>query len=134
MKLLLITLLSGIVLNASAQERAPLATYRWNNRPLLVFAPAGDHPGYREQLRRVRAEQTGFKERDMVLVEVIGDGADARALRARFRVKRESFTVILVGKDGTAKDRWVEPVPMGEVFRLIDGMPMRQREMRGARG
>ena len=70
----------------------------------------------------------------MVLVQAIGDGADARALRTRFRVRPESFAVVLVGKDGTAKDRWAEPVPMGEVFRLIDGMPMRQREMRGAGG
>ena len=39
-------------------------------------------------------------------------------------------TAQTVGKDGTEKERWSEPAPMDEVFRLIDSMPMRQREMR----
>lgn len=128
--LVLITWFPGPVVEASAQNAGPLASYQWKNRPLLVFAPARDHPDFREQVRRVNADRAGVRDRDMVLVEAVGTGGDASALRTRFRVKRDAFAVILVGKDGTGKRRWTEPAAMAEVFRLIDGMPMRQQEMR----
>jgi hypothetical protein len=39
------------------------------------------------------------------------------------------FTVLFVGKDRGGKLRPQEPVPMAEIFALIDSMPMRKREM-----
>ncbi|MEM7569130.1 MAG: DUF4174 domain-containing protein [Pseudomonadota bacterium] len=36
---------------------------------------------------------------------------------------------ILVGLDGTVKQRWDRPVKRKELFKLIDVMPMRQREL-----
>lgn len=125
----------GVPAAVSAQSTGPIARYKWKNRPLLVFAPSAEHAAYREQIRRVNAHRAGFNERDMVIVAVLAqearrDAAADRALRSRFRVGTDDFVVILIGKDGTAKDRWTEPAPMDEVFRLIDGMPMRRREMR----
>ncbi|MBW4517481.1 MAG: DUF4174 domain-containing protein [Timaviella obliquedivisa GSE-PSE-MK23-08B] len=40
------------------------------------------------------------------------------------------FTVILVGKDGTEKQRSQTPIDPATIFRTIDAMPMRQQEMR----
>ncbi len=37
--------------------------------------------------------------------------------------------MILMGKDGEEKIRW-QKVNLTEIFAVIDGMPMRQREMR----
>jgi hypothetical protein len=35
----------------------------------------------------------------------------------------------LIGKDGTVKLRSAEPVPVKDIFGLIDSMPMRRQEM-----
>ena len=47
-----------------------------------------------------------------------------------FKVKEDTFAVFLIGKDGGIKMRKEKVVPMEEIFRLIDSMPMRQAEMR----
>jgi len=55
--------------------------------------------------------------------------AAVRRLRDRFSVPPVAFRVILVGKDGTEKQRSAEPVSIRSIFDRIDAMPMRQREM-----
>lgn len=125
----------------SAQTAGPLGPFQWKNRPLLVFAPSAEHPLVREQLARVDAERAGFRERDMVLLRIPphGEGradgealsaVDVDALRAEFGIEPDEFAAILVGKDGTEKQRWMRPAEMVAVFRLIDGMPMRREEMK----
>ena len=41
---------------------------------------------------------------------------------------------VLIGKDTGVKKRWKESVPQGELFEVIDAMPMRQYEMRQRTG
>ena len=75
-----------------------------------------------------------------MLIEVLEDGqtrleGSARSsvtgarLRSQFKIQPGSSVVILVGKDGTEKLRKTT-AQLGELFTLIDAMPMRQREMR----
>lgn len=121
-----------------------LDRYRDKNRPLLLFAPSPDDAALREQLAAVEAHRAGFDERDMVLLVVYPTGGtatdaeishvDADALRNRFGVAEDEFFAVLIGKDGTEKLRSERGVEMDDPFRLIDAMPMRQREMREGRG
>lgn len=101
---------------------------RWNLRPVLVFSPSGEYPDFLRQEELLAIDADGLAERDVRVVRVLGD-SDA-ALRARYRAPMEAFTVILIGKDGGEKLRSGEPVTTGELFALIDTMPMRQQEMR----
>jgi NADH dehydrogenase [ubiquinone] 1 alpha subcomplex assembly factor 1 len=114
--------------------------YRWNYRVLVVSAPAGNDPDFRGQLAAIDAKRPAFEERDMLLVTLVGDGrssAGERTLaadevataRAALAIREDSFAVRLIGKDGGVKLASEAPVPMDEVYALIDGMPMRQREM-----
>ncbi len=116
----------------------PLAEYRWQARPVLVFAPAGDGR-MAEQIERFAADGSATRDRDIVLVEIAGGSAraegrpqDASALRRRFDVADAEFAVILVGKDGTEKKRVAEVTDPRVFFAAIDGMPMRRDEMRRA--
>jgi len=126
-------------------EPFDLRSFEYARRPLLVFAPL-EHPGLVEQDRLLGEENAGLIDRDMVIVTVASNAGgsvrhpardegrrisaeDARALRDRFGVPVDDFAVVLVGKDGTEKKRWDEPVEMEPVFELIDAMPMRRREM-----
>jgi hypothetical protein len=49
-------------------------------------------------------------------------------LRDRLSARVGKFTVVLIGKDGGEKLRRSDEVDLGEIFSLIDSMPMRQRE------
>ena len=55
-------------------------------------------------------------------------------LRDRLRLAATEFQVLLIGKDGGVKARYKEPPLLAEVFALVDGMPMRRREIRSQSG
>ncbi len=112
--------------------------YLWKARPLLVFSP--DESGeLAMQRQNLDAGRTGIVERDMVVVEIIGDRVAtltgpacqeiAADLRAFADVSNGDFRVVLVGKDGGIKLTSQTPVAMAPLFALIDSMPMRQQEI-----
>ena len=141
MRVLLIALLLAMTTSANAN---PLAAYRWQNRPLIVFAPASDDARLAEQMRALNDARAGLKDRDQVVLVVTSEGIEpalgpdpdgasaeaATALRERFGIGPNDFAVILVGKDGTEKLRETEPLSTESLFGTIDAMPMRRREMR----
>ena len=89
-----------------------------DTRQLLVFAPTSETPVYNMQLELLTAAEHGLTERDLSVTTVVGD---ARAdLRQRYEVPRETFVVVLIGKDGTEKARYLGPVKPDELFKLID--------------
>ncbi|MDQ2832941.1 MAG: DUF4174 domain-containing protein [Acidobacteriota bacterium] len=125
------------------QQRVALAALRHDYRPLLVFA-AADNEEVREQVKLLADHAQEMRERQVVLVPVLfkGEGdmgglpevwlehVEEAAARRRFHVGPEEFAVILLGKDGGEKLRSQNPVTMERLNKLIDGMPMRQKEAR----
>jgi len=114
-------------------------------RPVVVFAPRRDDPRLEKVFSDVEASIDGFRERHMRLIALWDNTGmefrlgrmirpeEAKLWRERFGVAADEFAMLLVGKDTTVKRRADDPVPMSELFAQIDGMPMRQREMREAR-
>lgn len=118
-----------------------LSDHQWTHRLLLVFAPSDGHPDLTEQRQRATGFVEGFRDRDLLFVSVLEEGASrvgdramdaasAATVRERFGIEPGAFAVVLVGKDGTEKRRSDRPVPIEDLFAQIDQMPMRQREMR----
>ena len=139
---------------ALSESRATLASLRHDYRPLLVFA-ASDSDQVREQMRLLGERVKELQERQMVIVPILLHGGDERtaaaeaetiglperavvrleagedaAARRRFHVGQDNFTVILIGKDGGEKLRSQTPVTMERLMKVIDAMPMRQKEVR----
>lgn len=117
-----------------------LSSQKWQNRVLLLFAPSVDNHNYQQQMQLFNQQQNDFKDRDLVLVQVLAtdksyangqliDESSAANLRNRFGVNKENFRVILIGKDGGVKRQETTPVQAIAIFEQIDAMPMRQREM-----
>ncbi|MEH1893118.1 MAG: DUF4174 domain-containing protein [Nostoc sp.] len=117
-----------------------LSSQKWKNRVLLVFAPSVDNHTYQQQMQLLQEHNSGFADRDLVLVQVLAtdesyanrqpiDESSAAKLRDRFGVDKENFRVILVGKDGGVKRSDATPVQATAIFKEIDAMPMRQQEM-----
>ena len=65
-----------------------------------------------------------------MVLEALGDGAEAAALRRRLDLPATRFRAVLVGKDGGAKLASDAPIPPQKLFATIDAMPMRRDEMR----
>jgi hypothetical protein len=107
---------------------------------LLVFALSPEDANYQQQLEQL-SNHNELLERDLVLFHIfemrsgfadedILSEVESTQLRERFNVAQQAFTAVLIGKDGSEKQRWNEPIKSVDLFALIDEMPMRQQEMR----
>ena len=139
--LTVILLATSAALAPARAVAAELSDYRWEHRPLLVFAPSESDPRLIETVRRIEATRCDFMDRDMVLGRIVAEGPStldghvvdtnqAQQLLSEFGIGANSFSVVLIGKDGGEKLR-VNAVPdLQSIYAVIDGMPMRGREMR----
>ena len=122
------------------RQELNLADYIWKNRIVIAFVKSQDDAKYQGFRREWDSRQEGTSDRDLLLVEVseqgesrlgkeIIDPVSADKLRSEFDVEPGTTTFVLVGKDGTEKLRKNE-IDLGEIFEVIDAMPMRKREMK----
>ena len=125
---------------SSFAQGSNLTTYRWKNRLLLVFSTNESAHGYVEFNRSLLEADSGVADRDLIVFRIFEKAPsqlgkqplsmeDAEALRGRFEIKNDQFTVILIGKDGGVKLKREHPVELQKIFDLIDSMPMRQQEV-----
>ena len=133
--------LAAAILLAPGTEAAmpaPLQRYVGKSRVLLVFAPGEDDPALTEQRRILASAAREARQRDLVVVEIVGRGRQGpamstddalQALRKRFGVSPAAFRAVLVGKDGGAKLSEAAPIEADRLFAVVDAMPMRRREM-----
>ncbi len=144
MKSLILALIPLLLLAApadAAQSDANLEQYQWKNRLLLVFAPSENHSTYQELVQSLDAAEGELADRDMVVFHlfedktgyVFGDAIrpeSVTTLRERYNPDQGRLTLVLIGKDGGEKARQVGSYDLEALFRRIDEMPMRKREMR----
>lgn len=138
--LMLVVLVTSSVLGSATVMASELSDYRWERRPLVLFAPSDSDPRLGETLSRIEATRCDFDGRDMVIGLVVADGTstldgqfidadESRRLVNQYAIDGNAFTVLLIGKDGGEKLR-INGVPdLRTIYAVIDGMPMRSREM-----
>jgi Domain of unknown function (DUF4174) len=115
-------------------------------RPLLVFAPALDHPQLVNQFNQLKLRAAELKSRNLLYVPIVPEGHnqpipaskvptarlsedELAAMRHRFKIEPDEFLVILIGKDGQEKLNSRTPVAVDQLEKLLDSMPMRKQEM-----
>ena len=132
-------ILSGVLANTVVAS--PLDNYRWDKRILIVFADELENDQVMQVSQILAEAECALQDRDM-LISWIYPGGEGRVgdqtlsayevleLRKQLRLSRSSsLAAALVGKDGGVKARYEAWSALGEVFALIDGMPMRRAEM-----
>ena len=118
-----------------------LDAHKGEHRLFLTFAASPKDEVLVRQTRLLAGSGEGFAERNLLRGHLFVDGTgnfdgtpvrsgEAPAVRERFGVEPDTFAALLVGKDGAVKHRSEEPVEPGEIFALVDAMPVRRREMR----
>lgn len=115
---------------ATATETSPLSRYAGTSRVLVLSAPDRSDDRLAAQRQALASARSGASERDLVILEAVGGGAEAVATRRALGLPADAFRAVLVGKDGGAKLTSGEPIPPQKLFSTIDAMPMRRDEMR----
>lgn len=140
-------LLTLILVSSTAMSQTDdyfnLEDHKWQHRVLLMFSPNSSDSKYRMQMKRLDSQEAkkGMNERDLKLFRVIENkGISLRdlvipedqyeSLRNRFNVSSNAYALILIGKDGSEKERYTSAVKASEIFERIDEMPMRKLEMK----
>jgi hypothetical protein len=132
---ILTVVLALITLTTHGADMNRLSDYQWKNRLILVQA-ASENSGEIETLESARA---AVDDRDVVWFVNTGSGVVSNQkavstslesdIQALLEESRSDGRVLLIGKDGGIKSR-ESSLDLGAIFRRIDGMPMRMREMR----
>lgn len=128
-------LLFVISLTTHGADMDRLSDYQWKNRLILVQA-ADENAAEIETLRSARA---AVDDRDVVWFvntgsevvsnqQSLSNGLESD-IKTLLEGGRSDERVLLIGKDGGIKSREVS-LDLDAIFRRIDAMPMRMREMR----
>jgi len=124
--------------NAAYAAVASLEQFQWKNRVFIVIADQDNSRAARQE-NQLLADRVALEERDMVILKLVGssikplfgsgDGLDGEALRQELDMPDTGeFAAFLLGKDGTVKLKASEPITSGELFAIIDSMPVRAAE------
>jgi hypothetical protein len=121
-----------------------LSEFQWERRVLVVSAGSGTDDELTKQLNELEATREEFADRDMLLVTLRDDAVatagtreltqmEVDAVRRALGIRDGTFALRLIGKDGSVKFSADRATPVAEIYDLIDGMPMRRRELSGRR-
>lgn len=133
-------LVSGAV--QAVEVASPLEQDRGKFRPLVIFARSTADPTLQAITKELAdpATKQAFTERDMVLYTIVNiDGKrDDKGLEPQSTMSllrglkpgmiRDKAKVILIGKDGEKKVEQEGDVDLKELFKIVDAMPMAEKE------
>lgn len=121
-------ILAVALLPTAAAHADPLDDAKGHARPIVVLSDSRDDPRVAKQISALDGTRPELTNRNIqVLREADGQGP----LHKKLGVAEKGFSVVLVGKDGTVKKVWKDPVDPKQIFTIIDAMPMRRDEMNG---
>jgi hypothetical protein len=98
-----------------------------NKRQLLLFADTENNPQLQQQIKNLRQDADGLKERD-IEVKIYYQTKNPELFDKR--KLKTAFTAVLVGKDGGDKLTSTTPVTLQKLYSTVDAMPMRRSEMK----
>ena len=133
------TLVMESISNQRKSLKAILAEKKDHRRVLLLYGrdASSGSPGQHyliDQQEALNEVRDGLDERDLDVVVLIASEVsepDRQFLMHDFKlVPHEDFVGWLIGKDGGIKQTFKKPVSADDLFKTIDGMPMRQQEMK----
>ena len=108
------------------QPDDPLAEYKWQTRPLVVFADSEFSPRFVQQMEMLADDPAALEERDVVVLidtDPAGNGPLRQALHPN------GFLLVLIDKEGKVVFRKPRPWTPREISRAIDKLPIRRDEL-----
>lgn len=123
------------VANQKKSLKAILDEKKDRRRVVLLYGRDINQGRLIEQQQTFRDAQDGLNEREVDVVVVINTEL---AEPDRWYLMHnnydfspsDDFAGYLIGKDGTMKKKFKQPISAQELFQIIDAMPMRKNEMK----
>tara|TARA_B100001758_G_C18080098_1_gene437755 strand:+ start:278 stop:691 length:414 start_codon:yes stop_codon:yes gene_type:complete len=132
----LFTIVSSLlVLSCSIFQKGDLKDFKWKSRVLIINESKKE--GMSLKIQTDYFEEV--KDRDLVLVKVINNDVYlngsltsndmTKSILSIVKNELNTYDMILIGKDGKIKHRYYFDDGVEIIFKDIDSMPMRIREM-----
>ncbi|KAG5261615.1 hypothetical protein AALO_G00286360 [Alosa alosa] len=133
-----------------------LSRFRWRRRLFVMSSSSDDEWAYQQQLYTLTSQACNLGLRHMAVLRLVGkERQDASGvlelypingsasverehlsaslvmdIRNYFQISPESFSMLLVGKDGNVKSWYPSPMwSMSTIYDLVDSMQLRRQEM-----
>ena len=100
-----------------------------NFREIILFTYSDEDSTLKKQIDILKSDPKGLAERDLKIFVKIW-GKDKLASHQKFKIPKNQFAFVLIGKDGGEKYRSLNVVTQQKLYSIIDAMPMRIYEMK----
>ena len=126
--------LFSITINGQNMEK-----HQWENRVLLIFADDVNNDLFQNQLKALISKERDLKERKLIIYKFTkskfstdfnSNWESSTKLFEKYINKKDAFKILLIGLDGGIKLEQTKVLSAEKLFAIIDGMPMRKREIR----
>lgn len=116
-----------------------MENHLWKQRVLLIYTEDKNSADYQQQISLLEKEIEELKERKLVvynftktdfLVNFESAWKNSNELFTKFNPNKATFKIWLIGLDGGIKLAQPTVLSKEKLFAIIDGMPMRKREIR----
>ncbi|RXN28988.1 sushi repeat-containing SRPX-like isoform X1 [Labeo rohita] len=130
-------------INVGVRSAAALLDQFYEKRRILIIsAPSAANHYYRFQMTNLQHAQCGLDLRHVTVIELVGvypaqigrirhrliPPGLALQLRLLLQLSQNSFTMVLLDKQGVDKQRYTFPITAAEIFTTIDTFPLRTEE------
>lgn len=109
----------------------------WKDRVLIIESENTRNTLYQQQIEVLKNDAKGLKERKLVVYWYFNDGYTRgfsnpinRYETRKNQIAKTDFSITLIGLDGGKKLRQNSMLAKEKLFAIIDGMPMRRRELK----
>ena len=114
-----------------------LQKHVWEDRVLIIESENAQNELYQQQIKVLKNDAKGLKERKLVIYSYFNDGYTrgfSQVIKPYQTIKKQKdkndFSITLIGLDGGKKLRQNSILTKEKLFIIIDGMPMRRRELK----
>ena len=118
--------------NISTKKIESINYFKWKNRILIIRE--------NNTTKKINKFSKQFNERDILIIKIkdkksyINDNLMPekfyKTIDKKIKNINKSFTCILIGKDGKIKKTYFKDIDINEIFKKVDSMPMRMRELK----
>lgn len=115
-----------------------MENHLWKHRVLLIYTEDAYSKVFENQIRILKDQQKELDDRKLVIYSFTKEAyiyyfkntwKKSSELFLKFNPKNAPFKVVLIGLDGGIKLEQTEILSKEKLFAVIDGMPMRKREL-----
>lgn len=136
MKLLVVVVFVFIMFQCFSQD---FKKHQWKNRVLIVSTIDDTSSDFLKQIDLLKNLDQELKERKLIVYQIVDDKykvgfssnfKSSNSISNKYVNTKKGVQITLIGLDGGVKLKQNSVLITEKLFAIIDGMPMRKRELR----